>query len=150
MLERLNGWQRLWIVLSVIYLIVVVAFVIAVMPRASHYARSRLYNSIDTVGRYLERDDASFRYEGGWTMRTKYYADLSDEQVLAKLHDKYKDKVDFDPVESEYRRKMNRRLLEQAQTFGIALLFWLIPVVALYILGVGVAWIIRGFRQPNP
>jgi hypothetical protein len=123
MLERLNGWQRLWIVLSVIYLIVVVTYTIAVVPRASHYARSRLYDSIDTVGRYLEREDASFRYEGGWTMRTKYYADLSDEQVLAKLHDKYKDKVDFGLVENEYRRKMNGLLLEQVQTLGIALLF---------------------------
>lgn len=147
--KRLNGWHRLWVALSVIWLLVVAAFTIALVPKASDYRSTRLYDSIDAVGRHLEREDPTRRYEGAWTTRSKY-TDLSDEEVLVRLHDKYKGKVDFQPIETEYRRKNDRLPIERAKAGGVAFLVWLVPAVAVYALGLTVAWIIRGFRQVDP
>lgn len=149
MARRLNGWQRLWVALSVVWLLTVAAFTVALMPKASDYASRRLYDSIDAVGRHLERDNPSYRYEGARATRTKY-TDLSDDEVLAKLHERYKGKVDFQTIEMEYRRKIDRLPTERAKMVGTAFLVWLIPAATVYGLGLTVAWIIRGFRQTNP
>lgn len=147
--KRLNGWQRLWVALSVIWLLVVAAFTIALWSSASDYEHRRLDDSIDAVGHYLERENPSYRYEGAWATRTKYN-DLSDDQLLARLHDEYKGKVDFQPIETEYRRKLDRLPTERAEAVGVALLVWFVPAAAVYALGLTVAWIRRGFRQANP
>jgi hypothetical protein len=41
---------------------------------------------------------------------------------------------------------MDNLYVEQAKVVGFALLWWLIPSVLLYMFGVAVAWVIRGFR----
>lgn len=149
MVKCLNGWQRLWVVFSVVWLLIVAAFTVAFLPKASNYASTRLYDSIDAMGRYLERENPSYRYEGAWATRTKY-SDLSDDQVLANLHERYNGKVNFQTIEMEYHRKIDRLPTERAKTIGTAFLVWLIPGAAVYGLGLAVAWIIRGFRQTNP
>ncbi len=148
-MKRLNGWHRLWLALSVIWLLAVAAFTIAFIPKASDYGSSRLYDSINAVNRHLEREDPTRGQEAAWTTRSKY-SDLSDEEVLVRLHDKYKGKVDFQSIETEYRRKIARLPTERTEVVGIALLAWLVPVTVVYALGLTLAWIIRGFRHANP
>lgn len=146
MVKHLNGWQRLWVALSAILLLVVAAVTVALMPKASDYASTRLDESIDAVGRHLEHENPNYRYEGAWAARTKY-TDLSDDQVITKLHETYKGKVDFQNIDVEYRRKVDRLPTERAKTVGIAFLVWFTASAALYGLGLTVAWIIKGFRQ---
>jgi len=148
MARRLNGWQRLWVAVSAIWLLTVGAFSVSLMPKASDYASSRLYETLDVVGRHLEREDQSFRYEGAWATRTKYEG-LNDDQLLVRLHEKFRGKVDFQSIEAEYRRKVDRLPVERARVVGIAFLVWFVPAAALYAFGLALAWIISGFRQPN-
>ena len=70
------------------------------------------------------------------------------DEILDKLHSKYKDSVDFTPVEREYRHKMDGLRTEQLKAVGLSFLVWIIPSLLVYILGYGVAWIVKGFQQP--
>ena len=118
------------------------------IPKASDYAATRLYRTMDAVGKYLEKENPAARYEGAWIARTKYYADLKDDEILDKLHSKYKDRIDFSPIEREYRHKMDGLRTGQFKTVGISFLVWVIPSLLVYILGYAIRWVSRGFRQP--
>ena len=148
MIRHLNGWQRLWVLLSAIWLIIVGIFASTMIPKTSDYAAARLYDTIDAVGKHLEKENPEVHYEGAWATRTKYYADLKDDEILDKLYSKYKDSVDFTPVEREYRHKMDGLRTEQFKTVGISFLVWVIPSLLVYILGYAVGWVFKGFRQP--
>jgi hypothetical protein len=148
--KHLNGWQRLWVVLVVLYLVPVVLINIDALPTASDYARTRLHDSIDLAGKHMESTTPGYTFEGSYTVREKYYADLTDEQIIERLHTKFKDKVDFTKIESEYHRKISGLGTEQAKTVGYAILWWLLPSALLYLFGVAVAWVIRGFRGERP
>lgn len=145
MFKRLNGWQRLWVVLVSVYLVPVVGVMINVMPHRSNYELARTSDSIEIVGRYLESNTPGYVFEGVYSIRQKHYGALTDEKIIERLHEKYKDKVDFSRVELEYFRKLDMHLLEQAKVAGYGVLFWLVPSLALYLLGVAVGWVIKGF-----
>ena len=149
MMRHLSGWQRLWVFLSTIWLVIVGFFAFTMMPKASDYATTRLYGTMNAVGKYLEKENPDVHYVGPWTTRTKYYSDLTDNEILGKLHSKYKDTVDFTSVEREYRYKMDGLRTEQLKAVGLSFLVWIIPSLLVYILGYGVAWIVKGFQQPT-
>lgn len=150
MTRRLNGWQRLWVVLAVIYLLPVVGFTIALFPKQRDLVSSRVYDSIRAVGEYREKNDSGFRFEGAFSFRAKYYSDISDDEIIKGLHEKWGSKVDFSKIEVEYKQKLDALPAERAKAVGIALLAWLVPVLAVYVLGLAVTWIIRGFRRESP
>jgi len=143
---RLNGWQRLWILLSALYLALVVVAAIAKMPRSSDYINTRVHASIDAVGKYMEVSTPGYTYEGSYAVRQKHYADLSDEQILDRLHTKFAGKVDLEPIDREYKQKMQA---EQATFLGYAVASWLGPITLLYAIGAAIAWVIRGFRRSD-
>jgi len=148
MIRHLNGWQRLWVLLSVTWIIIVGVFASTMIPKASDYTKARLYDTIDAVEKHLEKQNPDYHYIGAWEMRTQYYPDLKDDEILDELHSKYKDTVDFTPIEREYRKKMDNLRGEQLKAVGISLLAWLIPSLVIYISGYGVGWVVKGFRQP--
>ncbi len=71
----------------------------------------------------MESTTPGYTFEGSHTVRQKYYAELTDEQIIERLHTKFKDKIDFTKVESEYRRKIDGLVTEQAKTVGYAVLW---------------------------
>jgi ABC-type glycerol-3-phosphate transport system permease component len=136
MARRLSGWQRLWIVFAVLYLLPVVGFTAMVFPKQSDIARTRLYDTIRAVREYREANEPD--------------SNLSDEEVIKRLHDKWGRKVDFSQIEAEYKQKVEALPMERAKAVGIAFLVWFIPVLLIYAIGMTVAWVIRGFRRENP
>lgn len=82
MTKRLNGWQRLWVLVSLVWLVATAAVTFFVLPKASDYRADRVTGSLDAVGHYLERTNPDFHYEGAWTTRTTYYANLSDDELV--------------------------------------------------------------------
>ena len=148
MIRHLNGWQRLWVLSSAIWLVIVGIFASTMIPKSSDYAKDRLYDTIDVVGKHLEKENPDVYYKGAWTTRTEDYADLKDDEILDKLHSKYEDSVDFTPIEREYRHKINGLRTDQLKTVGISFLVWGIPSLLVYILGVAVGWVFKGFQQP--
>ena len=141
-LSRLSGWQRLWLILSVIYLIVVAAFTVISMPKASQYSSSRVHDTIRTIIDNVPKLSGMYVYQ-----IREVYSDFSDEELIQKIHEKYKDKVDFDATEKKYRNKMSRLPSVRAKFIGLGLLFWIVPVVLVYILGISGGWIVKGFKK---
>jgi hypothetical protein len=141
-LSRLSGWQRLWLVLSVIYLIAVAAFTVILMPKASQYLSSRVYDTVRTIKDNVPELSGMYVYQ-----IREAYSDFSDEEIIQKIHEKYKDEVDFDAIEKKYRNKMSRLPSMRAKFIGLGLLFWVAPIVLVYILGISVGWIVKGFKK---
>ena len=110
------------------------------------YAWKGIHDSRGAVGRYMETTTAGYTFEGAYAVRQKYYGDLSDEEIIDRLNTKFKGKVDLSRIELEYLRKLDGLRGEQAKVVGYALMWWLIPSSCLYLLGLAVAWVIRGFR----
>ena len=147
--RRLNGWQRLWIVVAALWLIVVISFLVAGVPKGSDHQETRVSASMDAAGHYLERTKPGFIYRGAWSSRHERHGALSDEELLSRLHKTYEGKVDFSAIETEYQRKMDHLPQEWLKAAGVAFLVWFVPAGLVYVLGVALAWILQGFRQPR-
>ena len=145
----LNGWRRLWILLSVLYLVPVVLVAMQEAPKATDYWDSRLDASIEAVGKYMEQITPGYTFEGSYTVRRKHYSDLTDTEILERLHTKFAGKVDLSRIDREYEQKMDGLRWKQATAIGYAAAWWLGPIVFLYALGSCIAWIIRGFRRTD-
>jgi hypothetical protein len=176
MKQKLNGWQRSWIVFCVLYLIATAIFIILNLPNGLEHGRKRLFDSIDLVSRYTawvqllegagfskaeiedylskggKLDDRlpkgqSVEHEPAETIRAKYYADLTDEEIINRLHAKYLNRVDFGAVEAEHQKNMAHLRRDRIRFISYALLFWCTTSLALYGFGFSLGWVIRGFRQ---
>jgi nitrate reductase NapE component len=151
-------------------------FTILNLPTGLEYGRKRLFDSIDLVSRHTARvqllEEAGFskaeiedylskggklddrlpkgrsvEHEPAETIRAKYYADLTHEEIMTQLHAKYFNRVDFAAVEAEYHKNMGRLRGDQIRFMLYAFIFWGITSVGLYGFGFSLGWIIRGFRQ---
>jgi hypothetical protein len=174
--HRLNGWQRLWIVFCGLYLIATGIFTASILPTGFEHGRKRVLDSIDLVSRHTSGirllEDAGFskseiedylakgakfgerlakgpttEQESAETIRAKYYADLSDKEILARLHEKYSKKVDFGSVDAEYQKDMARLRGERVRVILYVFFVWCGTSLGLYGFGFAMAWVIRGFRQ---
>lgn len=146
-MRTLNGWQRLWIVLSVLLVLPVGWVSFHTAPKAKDLIDWRVSQSIELVGKHLEATTPGYKYEGRLTVRQEYYSDLSDEQIIDRLHSKFADKVDLAKIDLEYEKKQAALPVEIGKHAGLALLAWLLPVGVVYALGTAVAWVIRGFKK---
>jgi hypothetical protein len=140
-LINLNGWQRLWVVLS-LSLAIVVAGITGKVWLDSDYEMqlevqptiaSSTKHSIDELKAALVNADAA-----GDTAAAKVLADEVRRVQLLK--------------EAESRERKDRELREREafQKFVMAAVgWWLAIVLGTYALGWSVAWVRRGFRNAN-
>jgi hypothetical protein len=79
------------------------------------------------------------------------FLDLKDKEIISGLHQKYGDSIDFSAIESEYKEnelkyeKDKKRFLFKYVASAFA--FWIIPMIAVYILGLSIGWVVKGFRK---
>jgi hypothetical protein len=92
---KLNGWQRIWIVSSVIIFVIVMIFTMALLPKKSEITSRWVYETIDVV-----KQPHEYSYE----MRDAY-KDLDDNQVINKIHEKYTEsnKAIFGEIDKRYK-----------------------------------------------
>lgn len=145
--KRIGGWHRLWIALSVIYLVSVVA-ISAQFPqtKAVISQEERLERSSALVAEYL-RTNPEFAKQPP-VLPSEYGGVPADgSQIpaeLSQLHSKYKGRVDFAPIEQPFAPDLTS---ERFQYVGVVFLIWFVPVALIYLLGLAVRWVIRGFSQ---
>ncbi len=164
-LKNLNGWQRLWVVVSVLWLLFVVGVSIVgdVIPTADGL-EARLGRNT----RYLQREWALATIEAARVASSvsgqttaggirASYDELTDVEIVERVHDRFPE-VDFEPVDSDYQEKLDgeqtrhqERLdalrVEQAKNIGLISLGWFAaPSVGLYLLGWAMAWVWHGFK----
>ncbi len=141
-LSRLNGWQRLWLLVSVIYFLLVVSLTALLLPKKSDYLRTRVYDTINLIIKNIPELRGSYAYQ----IRDAY-PELSDDDVVKRIHSKFKGQVDFSSIEDEYNARLAKLPSAQAEAFGIGFLFWIVPVALTYLLGWAIGWVIKGFRR---
>jgi hypothetical protein len=144
----IGGWHRLWLVLSAIYLVLVVAISAFQFPQSSagFSQEERLKRSGALVAEYLKANPNFAKqppvlpseYGGVPVDRSQ----IPDE--LARLHAKYKGQVDFSPIEQAFASDLTN---DRLQYVGIVFLVWFVPVALFYLLGLAVRWVIKGFTQ---
>ncbi len=175
-LKRLNGWQRLWVVVSVAWLVVPVLLVIdGTIPTAgkleaelasdkAKIQQEWVYATIDATAPASGMSESTEVPDGFVLDRNlairKRYEDLSDQEFVEQVHEQYSS-VDFGTVDSDYqnglvnldsnhREKLDGLMAEQARIAGLLLLVWLIPSLGVYAFAWGgqrvVLWVWRGFK----
>jgi len=148
-----NGWQRLWLVLCVLWFIAATAWTASTFPTEAEYRdsqRSLSKNWLQTFDsrmkeievhcRKLARvgdDDLDFlKYrECREANKTDY------EQVQAQKREK-----SFELIQEEERYVQDELSKRQAIFIATGAALWLISCVVLYAIGLAVAWVRRGFR----
>ena len=133
---KLNGWYRLWIVLSVALLIPVVVVAITLLPgpmtlphRAAFYdslsvaARAQLASATDT-------DAVGVTMPNGHVIKVPKGIELKKSTLVL----------------AEYVSQLDRLLLQKRLEIGfLALAVWLTGCVSLLLLGLAIAWVRGGF-----
>lgn len=140
---RLNGWQRLWIFISVAWVLVVLGFAIQSMrseeERYSRWSNELLEYVASQAPELQGRTTASLRAA---------YVTLTDKQLVEAMHDAYLVKhpayrFGFSSIDEKYSQP-NGLGVTQVKTL---VMIGLIPPLLVYVLGLGLVWVRRGFKQ---
>lgn len=135
MRRKLNGWQRLWVVATIVWgLTMVVLWENNLPPREMDLDFELLLNPEPTVERYeMEKQRLGNRPHASYFTFDVYYASAIKAREGIK-----RDAVVF-------RESYPKRL---AMFSAGAFLLWLLGSVALWVAGWFVAWVRKGFEQP--
>jgi len=137
MVIRLNGWQRLWVLVSGLYLVGVIAFVASEFPQLEQVQSLALLQKLSPASQaLLVHED-----KGGWgtdvdmpngiTLSFKRGVSENDAKAVAKEYWEIVSAVS------------NQRRLSLV---GFATLAWFVPCLVLYIIGWALGWVYRGFQ----
>lgn len=180
-LNKLNGWQRLWVMLAILWLPPVVIWAYNDWPNAYTATVAGCVFSDElfspAIEKILNDELSAWRQElasgiGPWTEyakpREQHFYTLDEfagipgwkgdpigepKWARAPLVEDYcptlMARLERSGRANELRQARNDDLLtRRLKFFATTLAIWVIPLVAVYLLGVAVAWIIRGFRSP--
>lgn len=140
MKNKLNGWQRLWVVLSAIYLAIVIVFTWSSWPTKRQIENSWVYSLITAT-----KDPKDYAYE-----IREAYKDIPDGELIKRINAKYSEKPEYKEILNttnlKYQMEIQSLGKNRFKTFGIALLAWLFPIGILYLVGVAIGWIYKGFK----
>ncbi len=153
---KLSGWLRLWIVVSVLYSGLVIAFVAFTLPNAEDIPHSPSFYdrmSSDLRSKILARD-------GTHTDPFERQA-LLDEAlrrgivVKVEMPNKHILVFSSEVPQNEQERTAEAYWTvvteasqkERGKYIGTAFLWWIIPILGVYALGSAVGWVYRGFRH---
>lgn len=138
---KLNGWQRLWVVLSITYFAIVVAFTFSLWPNESKIENCWVYSLIDET-----KDPNDYTYQ----IRDAY-KDISDKELIRRINAKYSSNQDYkeilNSINLKYQSELQSLWKEQIKTIAIALMAWLLPIATVYLLGLSIGWIYKGFKN---
>ena len=163
-MKRFNGWQRLWIVLSVLYAIPVVLFTansIAESERYSDSARAKYAlkafadhpqnKKIETLPLEKQQELAIDSARARLRLAGEHQVDRqTDEEFVRSLLEKWRDTIDFSEIDAENRKMIEQFSLVRVKVIGYGFLAWVAPVAFLYVLGLSIGWIARGFHGGRP
>lgn len=152
--NKLNGWQRLWIVLAVVWATLVLLFIFNTAPTEKSI-KAGWANAIVELGQKTNaRNETPSQY------RQRAFGGRSDEEIIrfGPLPTHEMDKDGFDPsravpadefiaINSNYAAQLSVLPRVWSKTLVSGLLVWAIPLGALYLIGRASHWIYVGFRK---
>ncbi|MCY1371911.1 hypothetical protein D9M68_599790 [compost metagenome] len=153
---RLNGWQRLWVLFTVLAGAFAV-FILVLSYPDSEYAEAKFKESMAAI-------ENSDEVEGPWK---KYQQSSSDvpkslfgDLLIQQESDAVKPRFSGTPIsqpsvaqrkqEAQQQYEADLQLLSRDRRSMLVQVgsVWLLSSVGLYVLGWLIAWVIRGFRKP--
>lgn len=141
----LNGWQRIWLVLGVVSLLLSGVFLIGKIPSESDIYHSWVSETIELTLTLDEFENLSI-----WDVR-KAYSHISDEIIIQKVQGKFSNSnegysLNFADVNKKYETRLHNLFKSQALILFRFLGAWIIVMLAIYVFGWSIGWIARGFR----
>lgn len=144
---QLNGWQRLWIVAVVLYLLIVC--VATINKLSDWHDCAHITANSATPARVIQHVTwAEVVCAPEWKPATK----AQREQVRQKFFNDFilplTPKEQLQEAKEDFYRVTSADVensIIRPEAFGYAFLWWLIPSAMLYIIGLVCAWIARGF-----
>lgn len=139
---KLNGWRRLWVVVSIIIFLVIAFFTIMLFPKKSEIISRWAYETIEVV---KKPGESSFDIR-------EAYRDYSDKELIDKIHEKYIGRsllaeIKFEKIDEKYKNELMDLPKKQAKHVLIGLAIYLCLTALIYIFGWSVFWIYRGFKS---
>ena len=163
-MKSLNGWQRLWIVLSAFYVVPVTLFTANSIAESEQYSAStRASYALKAFASYPEtekikamplEDRRELAIDAARARRRlageSHEDSQTDEDFARVISKKWAHVIDFSKMEAERKRMVEQSALVRAKTIGYGFLIWVAPVFLVYLLGLSFGWIARGFRGDRP
>lgn len=152
----MEGWQRLWVLVSGIYLILVIVFAVMSFPKPESIRHSQaLYDQLapELKKKILGSENSEkYRSEKRDWLEEARKRDLVTEVEMPNGHIMvFLSKVpkqEMEAVTKEYWFLVEKSTTEQRiRHIGLAFVWWVLPALALYGLGWSVGWVYRGFRK---
>lgn len=137
---HLNGWRRLWIVVVAIYTCVVGAIAYVGMPTL---------NDVPSSTALIEKLPAEHRdLLKGFIPDNGLQAEFPNGHVLKFRQGVTESQVSL--VAKAYAAVLAEVLDARRRQFALLILAtWLVPSIALYAIGEGIAWVRRGFKNES-
>ena len=168
---KFNGWQRLWIVLACIWAIFLLVILGSDLRSAINFdfyaelekekALLMIEAALNLEGEELKRREERGEYQfgerhqlylkqqrGADDILRNDYQGKSNVQVIKSIEDKYGKKIDSLSFQQKAEFNVSERNAENWKKLLFAAFWlWLTPIIFLYLSGLSVAWIVRGFRR---
>ena len=148
-IRNLNGWQRLWLVLAILWLFTVPFLLMTGFPIEEKWNVEARLKSME-IKEAFERKRVVI--DSGCQDRAKEFGVPADFGRCMTAHSydfqnlKRREQEDQTLAYTEQRVRIEESLgNEQFKYLGLGALVWFLPVVALYLLGWAVGWIRKGF-----
>jgi len=160
-LKKLNGWQRLGILLSAIWLALVVVGAITIIVSGTDSLKAQ--QGSDRALVHSEWAEATIKegFEPDPGIRSvpdieatrSEYRDLDDVTFVEQYQKSYPD-VNFGPVNAKYEQLLDELNIKHPQDrqwavlriSGYAFLVWIVPSAFVFFLGRAVVWVWQGFK----
>lgn len=142
---KLNGWQRLWLLASSIYFIVVSVYVVLNFPQPEKISHDQAF-----VKRLTPQSQTLLIPEDkeGWQNAKDFGTDVDMPNGGRLSFKKGVSDKDMSIAAKEYWAIIAAQTSERRWLLiGFAALWWLVPTIGLYILGWAIGWVYRGFRN---
>jgi len=157
---KLNGWQRLWVVLSVLSLLIAITFSWDLRPTREEIYQQWASEQWDVI----ERDHPRVSEKSYWQFR-QALKESSDSGLVARLNrNAVKSRIDslksvpaldsflirslehVSTIQPKYEQRLARFSQAYVLFWTKVVGWWMGFMALLYLAGWSVGWIVRGFR----
>ena len=166
-INNLHGWQRLWVIISIIWAIPVVVYQISELDTKLKINSEWVWAKIELLKMNDGKED---EYSG--TYRQERFGDSSDEEILKFTPERFKkvktpdltakkghigldelilayDFREYDKMNKKYESRIRELPRSWLQTIFFGFIAWVAPLILIYLMGIGIHWVYDGFRKKN-
>ena len=100
-----------------------------------------VYSMIEVI---REPDDYAYQIR-------QAYKDIPDRELIPKINAKYGEKPGYKEKLNEINLRQQKEIQslgkDRFKSIGIAFIAWVIPIGIIYLMGLAMGWIYRGFKE---